>query len=154
MRKPWVIISVIFLSIVVIIQFFQPQRNLNKVASKDDIFLNLSADQLVKKNIVNACYDCHSNNTRYPFYANFAPVSWLLYNHIQEGKSHLNFSEWASYDKKKQLKLLNDICDELTSKEMPLKSYIFMHSSAILNSMEVENICNWTEAAAEEVFSK
>jgi len=154
MRKPWVIIAIAVVAVLVIIQFFQPERNLSKVASTDDIFFQVQADQLVKKNIVSACYDCHSNNTRYPFYANFAPVSWMLNNHIKEGKEHLNFSEWGKYDKKEQLKLLSDICDELTAGEMPLKSYKLMHSNAVLNEKEVENICAWTDSAAEEVFNK
>lgn len=154
MRKPWVIIALLILAALVIIQFFPPQKNIQKATTTDDIFFQIEVDKLVKKNIVNACYDCHSNNTRYPFYAKFAPISWILNRHIVEGKEHLNFSEWATYDKKKQLKLLTEICEMVTDGEMPLKSYTFMHSSAILNEKDVSGICTWTEAAAEEVFNK
>jgi len=154
MKKPWVIFTITILAILIVIQFFQPDRNITKAASNDDIFFQVQSDQLVRKNIVNACYDCHSNNTRYPFYANFAPVSWMMNKHIIEGKEHLNFSEWGKYDKKQQLKLMTEICEVVTSGEMPLKSYTFMHSSAILNGKEVENICAWTETASEEIFNK
>jgi len=153
MNRTWIIV-IIIVAALIIMQFFQPERNQQRVATQDDIFFQLQVDQLVKKNIVNACYDCHSNNTRYPFYANFAPVSWLLAKDIRHAKEHVNFSEWGKYDKKKQLKILTEICDELTAGEMPLKSYVFMHSNAILNDMQVKNICDWTDAAAEEVFKK
>jgi hypothetical protein len=154
MKKPWVIFTIIILALLIVIQFFQPDRNITKAASNDDIFFQVQSDQLVRKNLVNACYDCHSNNTRYPFYANFAPVSWMMNKHIIEGKEQLNFSEWGKYDKKQQLKLMTEICEVVTSGEMPLKSYTFMHSSAILNDKEVESICAWTETASEEIFNK
>lgn len=154
MKRPWVIILIVFAVALIVIQFFQPERNITKAATTDDIFFQVQADQLVKKNIVNACYDCHSNHTRYPFYANFAPISWMMNKHITEGKEHLNFSEWGAYDKRKQLKILTEICDVLDANEMPLKSYVLMHSSAVLNDKEKENICIWTEEAAEEIFGK
>jgi hypothetical protein len=154
MKKIWLTILIVIVAALVIIQFFQPERNISKAATEDDIFFQLETDQLVKKNIVNACYDCHSNLTRYPFYANFAPLSWVMNKHIVEGKKQLNFSEWGKYNKREQLKLLTDICEELTTGGMPLKSYVLMHSNAVLNDKEVENICAWTESAAEEVFSK
>ena len=154
MRKPWVIILIVIAVALIVIQFFRPERNISKAASTDDIFFQLQTDALVKKNLVNACYDCHSNHTRYPFYANFAPISWMLNNHIVEGKAQLNFSEWGKYSKKEQLKLMTEICEVLTTGEMPLSSYTLMHGNAILNEKEIEDICAWTEAAAEEIFSK
>jgi cbb3-type cytochrome oxidase cytochrome c subunit len=154
MKKPWVIITLVIIAALIIIQFFQPEKNITKAATTDEIFFQVQCDQLVKKNIVNACFDCHSNNTRYPFYFKFAPVSWMMARHVKEGKSKLNFSEWAKYDKKEQLKHLDDICEVVTDGEMPLKSYTFMHSSAILNKDDVENICKWTDTASEEVFNK
>jgi hypothetical protein len=78
----------------------------------------------------------------------------MMASHIKEGKENLNFSEWGKYDKKEQLKLLEEICEVVTEGEMPLRSYTFMHSSAILNEMDVKNICTWTEAASEDVFNK
>jgi hypothetical protein len=154
MKRTWLIIGTVILAALIVIQFFQPERNQTKAATENDIFFQIETDQLVKKNIVNACYDCHSNHTRYPFYANIAPISWMMNKHIVEGKEQLNFSEWGKYDKRQQLKLIDEICEVMTTGEMPLKSYTFMHSSAILNDTEMENICAWTERAAEEIFSK
>jgi hypothetical protein len=76
----------------------------------------------------------------------------MLANHIKEGKEHLNFSEWAGYDRKEQIKLLTAICEEITTGEMPMKGYVFMHSRAIINEKELEEICKWTEAASEQVL--
>ena len=154
MKKIWIYILVSLAAVLIIIQFIQPKRNITKGETTDAIIFQLQIPTNVREDIANACFDCHSNNTRYPFYANFAPVSWFLDNDIKRGKRHLNFSEWGKYDKMKQLKLLNDICDELKTHEMPLKAYKWMHSSAHLNEKQIEDICNWTNSAGEEVLSK
>ena len=154
MRKTWIIIIISIILAFAIIQFFQPAKNTVKASTTSDIVFHLQIPSNVKKIIVNACYDCHSNNTHYPLYANVAPISWLLNSDIKKAKKKMNFSEWGQYDKKEQLKLLTDICDELTQGEMPLKSYVFMHSNAKLNPDQVDEICKWTEDAGEEVLSK
>ncbi len=153
-RKTWIIIIAAIILAFIIIQFFQPAKNSAKASTDNEIIFRLQIPINVKKNIVNACYDCHSNNTRYPLYAKIAPISWLLNNDIKEAKVKMNFSEWGQYDKMKQLKLLTDICDELTAGEMPLKAYVFMHSNAKLNPDQVNEICKWTEDAGEEVLRK
>ena len=154
MKKLWLIIIGSFLALFIIIQFFQPEKNDNLINPQNDIVFKLEIPTMVKKKFADACYDCHSNKTKYPVYSRVAPVSWLLAKHIRDGKEHLNFSEWANYDKKKQIKLLTAICEEITSGEMPMKGYVFMHSKAIINEKELEEICLWTEQAAEQVMSQ
>jgi hypothetical protein len=151
MKKAWIIIGS-FALIFIIIQFFRPEKNITVKNPKDDIVFQMDVPIPVKKKIVDACYDCHSDRTAYPIYNRIAPVSWILAHDIKEGKSHLNFSEWASYDKKKQIKLLNDICDVITEGEMPLKSYVFMHSRAIINDKEREDICKWIDIASDQIM--
>jgi hypothetical protein len=153
MKRIWFIILGSFLALLIIIQFFPPKKNDKIINPKNDIIFSVEIPALVKKKIVNACYDCHSDKTAYPFYNRIAPVSWLMANHIRKGKGHLNFSEWASYDRKKQIKLLSDICDEITAGEMPLKSYVVMHSKAVINEKELDEICQWTEQASEQIMS-
>lgn len=153
MKKAWIILGSVFF-IFIVIQFFQPEKNDKVPNPQNDIVFAVDIPAPVKKKIVDACYDCHSNRTKYPFYNRVAPVSWLLANHIKEGKEHLNFSEWASYEKKKQIKLLSEICDEISSGEMPLKGYVFMHSRAVINEKEIEEICRWTETASEQIMAK
>jgi hypothetical protein len=154
MKKVWIIIIAAVIFIFIVIQFFQPAKNDNPVNPQNDIVFKLEIPTAVKKKIVDACYDCHSNKTAYPFYNNIAPVSWILANDIKEGKGHLNFSEWANYDRKTQIKLMIKICDEIKAGEMPLKSYVFMHSKAIINPKELEEICQWTEQASEQVMGQ
>ena len=153
MKIIWIVIIGSILALLILIQFFQPEKNDNLVNPQNDIVFNIDMPSPVKKKIVDACYDCHSDKTAYPAYSRVAPVSWLLANHIRKGKEQLNFSEWANYDRKKQIKLLTAICDEVTSGEMPLKSYVVMHSRAVINEKELEDICKWTEQAAEQLMS-
>jgi hypothetical protein len=154
MKKAWIIIIVSLFFIFIVIQFFPPKKNDNLVNPQNDIVFKLDIPIPVKKKIVDACYDCHSNKTAYPFYNNIAPVSWMLAHDVKEGKGHLNFSEWANYDRKTQIKLLGKICDEIKAGEMPLKSYVFMHSRAVINPKELEEICQWTEQASEQVMGQ
>lgn len=153
MNKRWIIILAAFVALLILIQFYQPAKNEAKSATEDDIVYHVSIPAHVKKKLVSACYDCHSNKTHYPFYARIAPVSWIIGSHIKNGKENLNFSEWARYDKRKQLKILSEICDEVKSGDMPIRGYVFMHSSAIINEKELADICTWTETAAEEVLN-
>ena len=152
MKKSWIVIAIV-LGLLIIIQFFRPEKNDKIVNPQNDIIFAVDMPANVKKKIVNACYDCHSEKTAYPFYNRIAPVSWMLARHIKEGKEHLNFSAWATYDKKKQIKLLNEICEVVTSGEMPLKGYSMMHSKAVMNEREIADICSWSEQAAETVLS-
>ena len=154
MKKTLMIILGSLLVVFIIIQFFPPKKNDKVKDPKNDIVFSVEIPALVKKKIVNACYDCHSDKTAYPFYNRIAPVSWILAGHIRNGKERLNFSDWANYDRKKQIKLLTAICDEVTTGEMPLKSYVLMHSRAVFNEKEIEDICAWTEQAATEIMNK
>ena len=153
MKKAWIIIGLL-LAVFIIIQFFQPEKNDQLIDPQNDIVFQLDIPIPVKKTLVDACYDCHSNKTVYPFYSKFAPISWLLAKDIRNGKEHLNFSEWAGYDKRQQIKLLTNISDEVSEGAMPLKSYVFMHSRAVLNEKQVDAINQWTEAAAEGLMGK
>jgi len=153
MKKVWLIILGSLLALFIIIQFFPPKKNDTVKDPKNDIIFSVEIPALVKKKIVNACYDCHSDKTAYPFYNRIAPVSWIMANHIREGKEHLNFSDWATYDKKKQIKLLTAICEEITNGEMPIKGYVVMHSKAVINEKELSEICAWTETASEQLMS-
>jgi hypothetical protein len=153
MKRTWLIIIVSFLALLIIIQFFRPEKNDTALNPENDIVFALEMPKQVRTKLVNACYDCHSDRTNYPFYNNIAPVSWLLAKHIRDGKEQLNFSDWANYDRKKQVNLLMAICEEITAGEMPLKGYVFMHSKAIISEKELEVICQWTETAAEQIMT-
>ena len=90
-----------------------------------------------------ACADCHSNKTRWPWYSHVAPVSWFVIDHVNHGRSHLNFSEWARYDKEEQRGLLRQTCLMAKNGEMPLSSYTPMHPDSKLTSGDIAALCSW-----------
>jgi hypothetical protein len=92
------------------------------------------------------CYDCHSNETRWPFYAYVAPVSWFVVHDVSEGREHLNFSEWAGYSDRKQRRLIEEICEEIADGNMPLRSYRLIHPGARVTDAQLETLRGWAES--------
>ena len=88
-----------------------------------------------------ACRDCHSNETRWPWYSHVAPVSWFVIDHVNHGRSHFNYSDWAKYTPENRAQLLKNSCERAREEEMPLGSYLWMHRSARLSSADVEALC-------------
>jgi hypothetical protein len=109
------------------------------VSSKD--FINVThPSKEVEALLTTACYDCHSNTTQYPWYTNVAPVSWWLKNHINEGREHLNFSEWNDYDAEQKAHKVEEMIEEIKEGEMPLSSYTITHSDANLSLNQREQL--------------
>lgn len=96
-----------------------------------------------------ACYDCHSNNTRYPWYTSLQPVSYWLNDHIDEGKSKLNFSEFLTYPAWKQFHRMEDIEDEIKTDGMPLSSYTLIHRDAVIDDSTKNLLINWSKNVRE-----
>jgi hypothetical protein len=95
-----------------------------------------------------ACYDCHSNETRWPAYSYIAPVSWLVVGHVNEGRGDLNFSEWPTFDFELQAFALNDIAEQVSEGKMPLQSYTLIHRDAKLSDEERELLIRWARSSA------
>lgn len=93
-----------------------------------------------------ACYDCHSNRTRWPWYSHVAPVSWLLADHVHDGRADLNFSEWPVFDLEGRSLAMEDIRKEMTHHGMPLKSYLILHPEARLTDAEYDTLARWAGA--------
>lgn len=100
----------------------------------------------VRQSLDHACADCHSNATRWPFYAHVAPSSWLLEYHVMEARKHMNLSTWQDMDKETRISMLSETAAEVRRKEMPLKPYLFLHPDARLTDAERTAIINWTKA--------
>ena len=100
----------------------------------------------VKAVLERACYDCHSNHTRYPWYADIQPVGWWLASHVKEGKSHLNFSTFGAYPAQRQLRKLDELIEEVEAGEMPLASYKLTHPDARLSPDEIRALTDWARA--------
>jgi len=111
----------------------------------------ISADPAVKPILKRACYDCHSNETVWPWYSNVAPVSWLIGSDVNEGRSKMNFSEWGKYSSKDQADKLKEIVEEVQTGGMPPWYYSLMHRNSRLSQRERDQIKNWTDIAAEKI---
>ena len=99
----------------------------------------------VKSLLKRACYDCHSNETTWPWYTNVAPVSWLVIDHVNEGRRELNFSEWAGYEPKRQAHKLDEVAKEIEAGDMPLSGYAPMHPEAKLTDAEKKTLIDWAK---------
>jgi len=136
----------------VAIQFLRPAKNLSATpAGKDDLVVRYSPPAEVGRLLQISCYDCHSNHTRYPWYAEIQPVGWWLASHVDDGKANLNFSEFGAYTAKKQAKKLGAIYDQVTDHTMPLKSYTWIHRDAKLTDAQIATVCDWAEALQEKI---
>jgi hypothetical protein len=142
----------LFLLIVfVVIQFFRPAKNRSEGPSPNDISTKYAIPQDVLASLKTSCYDCHSNNTRYPWYNNIQPVAWWLAGHIKDGKKDLNFSEFTSYRIGKQYIKLEQINNLVKKDEMPLESYTWIHKDAILNQQQKVAIASWVTALRDSM---
>jgi cytochrome c551/c552 len=95
-----------------------------------------------------SCGDCHSNATVWPWYSHVAPVSWLLYRDVSEGRRHLNLSDFRNYDDARQERRLMEICEQAKSGDMPPWFYLPMHPNAKLQPGDVEALCSLTRKSA------
>jgi len=147
-------IKKIILGLVVLLaaaQFVRPARNQAAIPSPNDISVKHPVPSNVQALLHRACYDCHSNTTRYPWYAEVQPVRWWLDDHIADARRHLNFSEFGTYPAKRAAKKAEEIADNVAHREMPLKSYTWMHPEARLTPEEIKLVTEWAEKLHDEI---
>ena len=135
----------------IVIQFFHPEKNISADLSPNHISQKFSFPEDVKQIISTSCYDCHSNNTHYPWYFSVQPIAWWLADDIAEGKKHLNFDEFSSYSLRRQYKKFEDIGEELKDDEMPIGTYAFIHHTAVLSPEQKEKIIQWSSERLNEM---
>ncbi|WP_420602106.1 heme-binding domain-containing protein [Flagellimonas sp.] len=139
----------IFLLIILIgMQFYRPEKNEADLETYVAAFeAETKPSEDVKMLLKTACYDCHSANTRYPWYNNIAPVSYWLDGHIEEGREHLDFSGWENYSDKKKDHKLEELIEEVEEGEMPLNSYTWTHKDAKLTEDQKKLLMDWAKEA-------
>lgn len=125
------------------IQFVRPARNLGEITGPSFIGNRHAVPAEVEKVLQRACYDCHSNRTSYPWYADVQPVGWWLEWHVRDGKKHFNFSEFGSYSAKRADHKLEELSEEVREHKMPLKSYTWMHPEARLSDTDIKLVADW-----------
>lgn len=130
------------------LQLTNPERT-NPVAGRA---LHLEAQTSVPANVAatlrRACYDCHSNDTTWPWYARVAPASWLVVHDVNEGRGQMNFSRWGEYDNHDRADMLDEACSEVRASKMPLPPYLVLHGEARLSAEDVQVLCAWAGAEA------
>lgn len=132
MKKILLLLLVAF----IVIQFFQIDKTNPAVDQKQDFITMYKPTAEIASKIKASCYDCHSNVSEYPWYSNIQPAGWYLKNHIEDGKRHLNFSEFGTYSPKKQAHKLEESYELIEKGEMPLSSYTLIHKDAVLTEAE------------------
>ncbi|WCO01283.1 heme-binding domain-containing protein [Psychroserpens ponticola] len=137
------IIALVLLIALVGIQFIPTTRNQSDTVPSTDFMLVNNVPETIQKKIQVSCYDCHSNNTQYPWYNRIQPVAWFLEDHIKEGKTELNFNEWDSLSSRRKKSKLRSIIKQIESDEMPLDSYTLIHKDAKFSEAETKEIINW-----------
>ena len=144
-------ILIILLMVFIIIQFF-PIDKTNPITNEGMDFLKIkNTPEPIAKLIRNSCYDCHSNETKYPFYSNIQPVAWLLKNHIDEGRKELNFSTFATYEPKRQAHKLEEAAEYVEQKNMPLESYTLGHSDAKLSDEQRKQLVDYFRMVQKQI---
>ena len=140
------ILKAFFLVIMVVlvgIQFIPTKLNQSSEVLESDFMNVYIVPKKLEIIIKTSCYDCHSNNTKYPWYNKVQPMSWFLENHIAEGKAELNFSEYGDYSKRRKRNKLRSIASQVKDGNMPLASYTIIHNNTKLSEKEKIEIEEW-----------
>lgn len=136
--------------ILIVMQFFGIDKSAKAFESSNDL-LTIEQPPVEVQNILKqACYDCHSYETAYPWYTNVAPFSWWIGHHIDEGRHHLNFSAWGEYSDKRREHKMEEFVDEVGEGEMPLSSYTWAHGNAKLSQAQKKLIMDWAQSIREK----
>jgi hypothetical protein len=130
-------IAIVLVVAFVAIQFVRPARTNPAVDENQTINALTQMKPEVSSILDRSCRDCHSNKTVWPWYTQFAPVSWWLVDHVNE--------EWGKLPRDRQERKLRQICDEVTDGQMPLSSYVPMHPAARLSEQDKKTLCDWTD---------
>ena len=145
------IIALILLVGFVGIQFVPTDLNQSDTVPKTDFLLVNNTQENISALLQESCYDCHSNNTEYPWYNKVQPAAWYLEDHIQEGKDELNFNEWAEYSDRQKNSKLRSIISQIEEDKMPLDSYTLIHKDAILSDEDKRVIIDYMTALKDSL---
>ena len=147
-------ILLLLLIVFIAIQFIRPARNTSGQVLPTDITKTVKVPDKVLDVLKNSCYDCHSNNTRYPWYVNIQPFGWVLAGHIKNGKENLNLSEFGTYSERKQANKLKSVKLRIKDGSMPLSSYTIMHVDARLSIEDKNLIMDWATKTRDSINAK
>jgi Haem-binding domain len=151
MKRIWIALVIVF----IIIQFARPEKNLSD-DKKNDVSTRYEVPAKVGQVLQSACYDCHSNKTSYPWYSEVQPIGWWLNDHVEEGKSELNFSSFTTRKVAVQNHKFEEVIETVKEKEMPLPSYTWlgMHPQANLSDADRQVLIDWAQAQMDTLKAR
>ena len=144
-------IGIVILVVLVGIQFFPIRTNQSTEVPTTDFVVSYQVPENIENILHTSCYNCHSNNTNYPWYSYVQPVGWFLESHINKGKKELNFSEFGSYTVRKQKSKLKSIVNQVEKGEMPLSSYTLIHRDARLSQDQKKALVNYINSVLDSL---
>jgi hypothetical protein len=154
MKKLIKIFVIVIILAFIGIQFIRPNRT-NPISDKSrDVSYYINIPENVKQTLERSCYDCHSNLTRWPWYTNISPASWLVAKDVEDARSQMNFSEWGTYNIIDQISYLDHINKQVKKGSMPLGKYLLLHSDAKLTDADRDLVCKWAKTASDSLLSK
>lgn len=138
----------------VVIQFIKRPEIINEPVTDTDIIVALNIDQEISSMLKSACYDCHSNQPRYPWYAHMAPVNWWIGDHIEHGRDELNFSMWTTFTARRRDHKLEELIEMVESREMPLPNYVPLHKEADLSDEQIASLVAWAKTVRADIANE
>ena len=130
-------------------QLFRPDRTNPPVDPAQSVQATANLPPEVHAVLRRACFDCHSSETRWPWYSGVAPVSWGVVNDVKEARAAFNLSDWGTYPPRKRVAVLEKMCDEVREGKMPLKQYLWLHRDATLSEADWKSVCDWSMGEAD-----
>ena len=137
---------IIATALLVILQFIRPEKNKSESDPKHDIVNHLHPPLQMENVLRTSCYDCHSNVTRYPWYAEVQPIGWWLAGHIKDAQAELNFSDFGGYKPRRQYRKLDEMITQIQEGGMPLPSYLIIHTDARLSREQKDMFVAWANS--------
>lgn len=151
MKKILKIVALVLVVAFIAVQFYRPDRMNPPVVRAETLEATTQVPENVAAILKRSCNDCHSNETVYPWYSNVSPFSWLLANHIKDGRRRLNFSAWGTYDAKRKRNKLEETCEQVASGEMPHNQYLWIHRDAALSEEDKKVLCDWAQTERTKI---
>ena len=139
--------------VLALLQFFQPTPPGPVLPGDGPIGNHVDVPPRVDAILRTACYDCHSGETRWPWYARVSPVSWIIAGDIEHGRGNLDFSQWSTHPTREptQVQRLRWICRDMLEDVMPPRSYRWMHREARLSAQQKDMICVWSQRTRDHL---
>ena len=148
LKRSTLVLGAVFMILQVVPPPIQP---LTPPSASQSTLLRNVGNHEVGAILARACKDCHSNQTAVPWYGHVAPISWMLAKDVRDGRKKLDFSDWDS--RQHSANELEEICDAVSNKTMPLRAYVMVHHDARLSTHDVDAICNWADSSSHQKYA-